>query len=51
MPLKIDLHCHTTESDGGLDYPVLIKRAAEQGVDVLSITELNTWIIVKEFPR
>lgn len=42
MPLKIDLHCHTTESDGGLDYPVLIKRAAEQGVDVLSITDHDT---------
>jgi len=42
MPLKIDLHCHTTESDGGLDVPVLIKRAAEQGVDVLSITDHDT---------
>ncbi|MCP4414743.1 MAG: PHP domain-containing protein [Gammaproteobacteria bacterium] len=42
MSLKIDLHCHTTESDGGLDCPGLIDRAAEQGVDVLSITDHDT---------
>ncbi len=42
MPLKIDLHCHTTESDGGLDCTQLIERAAEQGVDVLSITDHDT---------
>ncbi len=42
MSLKIDLHCHTTESDGGLDSSSLIERAAEQGVDVLSITDHDT---------
>ncbi|MCP4271536.1 MAG: PHP domain-containing protein [Gammaproteobacteria bacterium] len=42
MPLKIDLHCHTSESDGGLDCPQLIDRAAEKGVDVLSITDHDT---------
>ncbi len=48
MPLKIDLHCHTTESDGGLDFPLLIERAAEQGVDVLSITDHDTTAVYPE---
>jgi predicted metal-dependent phosphoesterase TrpH len=40
--LKYDLHCHTTCSDGSLSPLELIQRAAEQGVDVLSITDHDT---------
>lgn len=41
-PLTYDLHCHTTCSDGSLSPTELVNRAAEQGVDVLSITDHDT---------
>lgn len=42
IPLKYDLHCHTTCSDGSLSPLELVQRAAKQGVDVLSITDHDT---------
>ena len=38
----VDLHCHTTASDGGLTPPELIARAVEQGVELLAITDHDT---------
>ncbi|PYE32102.1 hypothetical protein DFP83_107120 [Idiomarina fontislapidosi] len=35
----IDLHCHTTHSDGSLTVPELIDRAQANGVSVLAITD------------
>lgn len=37
--LNIDLHCHTTASDGNLTPTELVNRAIEKGVDVLAITD------------
>jgi len=42
MSLKVDLHCHTQESDGSLTCEALIHRAVEQGVDLLAITDHDT---------
>ncbi len=36
---KYDLHCHTTASDGVLSPVELVARAADQGVEVLAITD------------
>ncbi len=41
-PIKYDLHCHTTCSDGALSPTDLVARAAAQGVSVLSITDHDT---------
>ncbi|PJG85891.1 RNase RNM [Conservatibacter flavescens] len=38
-PLKYDLHCHSTASDGVLSPTALINRALENGVDVLALTD------------
>jgi predicted metal-dependent phosphoesterase TrpH len=37
--LIFDLHCHSTASDGVFSPAVLVARAHEQGVDVLSLTD------------
>jgi predicted metal-dependent phosphoesterase TrpH len=37
--MKVDLHSHTTVSDGALPPKELISRAVSQGVDVLAITD------------
>ena len=37
-----DLHCHSTASDGRLTPTELLRRAFEQGVDVLSLTDHDT---------
>lgn len=37
--MNIDLHCHSTVSDGALAPRNLVRRAAEQGVDVLALTD------------
>lgn len=42
MNSTIDLHCHTTASDGTLAPDVLISRAAERGVRTLAITDHDT---------
>jgi hypothetical protein len=36
---NVDLHCHTTASDGDLSPAALVERAIEQDVDVLAITD------------
>lgn len=38
----VDLHSHTTASDGDLSPMALLQRASRQGVDVLSITDHDT---------
>lgn len=37
-----DLHSHSTESDGTLQPTALVQRAAEQGVDILALTDHDT---------
>ncbi len=41
-PSRVDLHCHTTASDGGLTPRELVGRAASEGIEVLSITDHDT---------
>src|SRR4051812_1007141 len=38
----IDLHCHTTFSDGRLQPRELLRRAAARGVSVLAVTDHDT---------
>jgi predicted metal-dependent phosphoesterase TrpH len=38
----IDLHTHTTASDGGLSAPDLVSRASAAGLTVLSVTDHDT---------
>jgi len=40
--MKVDLHTHTTASDGALAPMALVAAAAEQGVELLSITDHDT---------
>ncbi|MDE1462311.1 PHP domain-containing protein [Spartinivicinus poritis] len=40
--MKIDLHCHSTASDGVLSPLALVQRAIEQKVEVLSLTDHDT---------
>ncbi len=40
--MKIDLHSHTTASDGRFSPEQLIDRALEFNVDVLAITDHDT---------
>lgn len=37
--LVVDLHCHSTASDGTLAPADVVRRAAQQGVDVLALTD------------
>jgi len=37
--LNVDLHCHTTASDGDLSPTEIVERAIKNGVDVLAITD------------
>jgi predicted metal-dependent phosphoesterase TrpH len=39
---KIDLHTHTTASDGGLSPTELVKRAVEVGIGILGVTDHDT---------
>ncbi len=39
MPAKIDLHCHSTVSDGLLSPADLVAHAAKRGVKVLALTD------------
>lgn len=41
MP-NVDLHCHSTASDGSLSPRELLDHAREQGVDVLALTDHDT---------
>lgn len=38
----VDLHCHTTASDGSLAPAELLQRAQQQGVEMLAITDHDT---------
>ncbi|MCS3470463.1 putative metal-dependent phosphoesterase TrpH [Pseudomonas sp. JUb42] len=40
--MNVDLHCHSTASDGSLAPAVLVARAFENGVRVLSLTDHDT---------
>ncbi|MEK9766206.1 MAG: PHP domain-containing protein, partial [Thalassolituus sp.] len=42
MNSSIDLHCHTTASDGSLEPADLVRRAAERGIETLAITDHDT---------
>jgi len=42
MPVKYDLHTHSTASDGTLTPAQLVVRAAAAGVDVLALTDHDT---------
>lgn len=42
IPSRVDLHCHTTASDGGLEPEALVARAADLGLEVLAITDHDT---------
>lgn len=48
MPLKYDLHSHSTASDGTLRPAELVVRAADAGVDVLALTDHDTTEGVQE---
>lgn len=39
---RYDLHCHSTASDGALSPEALVKRAFEQGVTTLALTDHDT---------
>jgi 3',5'-nucleoside bisphosphate phosphatase len=39
MPAQIDLHCHSTVSDGLFSPPDLVAYAARQGIKVLALTD------------
>jgi predicted metal-dependent phosphoesterase TrpH len=39
---RVDLHCHTTASDGGLSAHELVAQAAGLGIEVLAITDHDT---------
>ena len=40
--MNVDLHCHSTASDGALAPAVLVARAFENGVRVLALTDHDT---------
>ena len=40
--MKVDLHTHTTASDGQLDPADLVRKAADDGVQLLAITDHDT---------
>ena len=42
MPSSYDLHSHSTASDGALSPTELVRRAAEQGVEHLALTDHDT---------
>ncbi len=50
-PVRADLHCHSTVSDGSLDPAVVAKRAADRGVTLWSLTdhdELGGQVIARQ---
>ena len=44
MASQIDLHCHTTASDGALAPEALIDRAIERNIETLAITDHDTMV-------
>jgi predicted metal-dependent phosphoesterase TrpH len=45
---QVDLHCHTTVSDGALSPPELIRRGARLGLKVIAVTDHDTVAGVEE---
>ena len=48
MSVNVDLHCHSTASDGSLSCRELIERAVGNGVEILAITDHDTTISHQE---
>jgi predicted metal-dependent phosphoesterase TrpH len=48
--MKVDLHCHTTVSDGDLSPADLWSHARKSGVNVLSITDHDTTAAYRDLP-
>ena len=42
VPARIDLHTHSTASDGTLTPPELVRAAADAGLDVVALTDHDT---------
>ncbi|MDP2798382.1 MAG: PHP domain-containing protein, partial [Deltaproteobacteria bacterium] len=42
MPDLIDLHCHTTASDGSLTPAELVRKARESGLKAVAVTDHDT---------
>ena len=42
QPVKVDLHCHSTASDGSLAPEAVLTRARQQGVTLLALTDHDT---------
>ncbi|MCP6215494.1 PHP domain-containing protein, partial [Klebsiella pneumoniae] len=40
--MNVDLHCHSTASDGALSPSALVARAHEHGVQTLALTDHDT---------
>ncbi|MGQ0548268.1 MAG: PHP domain-containing protein [Armatimonadota bacterium] len=49
--MRIDLHTHTTASDGMLDAPALIAEAAARSVRLMAVTDHDTTASVEEAVR
>jgi predicted metal-dependent phosphoesterase TrpH len=47
----VDLHMHTTHSDGSLTVAELLKRAQEKGLSIISITDHNTVDAYKDLEK
>ncbi len=51
MTLRVDLHLHTTASDGQLSPTALVGLAQERGLDVIAITDHDTTNGIEEAQR
>ena len=40
--MNVDLHCHSTASDGALAPALVVARAHERGVQMLALTDHDT---------
>ena len=49
MDKRVDLHCHSTFSDGTLTPTELVQLAKQQGLSALALTDHNTSAGLKEF--
>ncbi len=48
---KVDLHTHTNYSDGGMSVKGVVEKAAQNGVDILSITDHDSLDGISEAKR
>jgi predicted metal-dependent phosphoesterase TrpH len=51
MTLRVDLHLHTTASDGQLSPTALVRLVQERGLDVIAITDHDTTNGIEEAQR